>query len=257
MKAHSIDAVELGVAAMNVMVLEKDDAGTQVNYASNCTVYEDPLDDDDPADETLTTSRRALVRLALVATEVGARFQREGVAYDPMAWMLSSRRLFSDRPALLACLELDECLRAVLLHGLSLGLDAAPAQIDALLCDTPGEPGGGFWEGGDGSGEPAPRPAGRQRLYSAMIVIARGGELIHLFHASVAPAASVVRERIRARFGAVAATQADIQLGVDLQCPTTSEILPPAFRMMVERGRRIRWSTMTGLDVTVEHRIPS
>lgn len=257
MKAHSINAVELGVAAMNVMVL-KENAGTQVDFASNCTEYEDPLDDDDAGDVTLTTSRRALVRLALVATEVGARFQREGVAHDPMAWMLSSRRLFSDRPALLACLELDECLRAVLLHGLSLGLDAAPAQIDALLCDSPGDPGGGFWEGGDGmGGEPARRSAGRQRLYSALIVIARGGELIHLFHASVAPATSVVRERIRARFGAVAATQADIQLGVDLECATTSALLPPAFRLMVERGRRIRWSTMTGLDVTVEHRIPS
>ena len=90
-----------------------------------------------------------------------------------------------------------------------------------------------------------------------MIVIARGGELVHLFHASVAPSASVVRERIRARFGAAAASQADIHVGVDLDCPATTGMLPPAFREMVERGRRVRWSAMAGLDVTVEHRIPS
>jgi hypothetical protein len=45
--------------------------------------------------------------------------------------------------------------------------------------------------------------------------------------------------------------------GVDnLDCPMTAGMLPPVFRTMVERGSRIRWSAMAGLDVTVEHRIP-
>lgn len=240
---------------MNAIVLKESAAGSRMGYTGGC--YQDPLDPDAPTDAPLTTSRRGLARLALVATEVGARFQREGVGHDPMAWMLASRRLFGGEAALDACLERDACLRAVLLHGLSLGLDASPDQIGALLCDTPGDVGGGFWEGGDGAGEPARQAARRQRLFSAMIVSARGGELVHLFHASVAPSASVVRERIRARFGAAAASQADIQIGVDLSCPATIGMLPPAFRMMVERGRRVRWSAMSGLDVTVEHRIPS
>lgn len=222
------------------------------------TNYEDPLDPDLPGDPQVVATRRGLTRLALVAAETGARFQREGEGHDPMSWMMAPRRLFAGSTAIESCLAREDFMRALLLHGLSLGLDAEPAQIDALLCDTPGDVGGGFWEGGDGAGsEPVRNVARRQRLYSAMIVIARGGELVHLFHASVAPTASVVRERIRARFGAAAAAQADIQVGVDLDCPATSEMLPPAFRVMVERGRRIRWSAMTGLDVTVEHRIPS
>jgi hypothetical protein len=90
-----------------------------------------------------------------------------------------------------------------------------------------------------------------------MIVIARGGELVHLFHASVAPTASVVRERIRSRFGKSAADLADICLGVDLDCPETASMLPPAFRDMLISPRRVRWSSMSGFDVTVEHRIPS
>lgn len=243
---------------MNGIVLKESATSSRVDHAGGCVDYQDPLDPDGPTDAPLTTSRRGLARLALVATEVGARFQREGVGHDPMAWMLASRRLFGGEAALDACLEREACLRAVLLHGLSLGLDAGPDQIGALLGDTPGDVGGGFWEGGDGAGaEPTRQAARRQRLFSTMIVFARGGELVHVFHASVAPSASVVRERIRARFGAAAASQADIRIGVDLSCPATSEMLPPAFRMMLERERRVRWAALSGLDVTVEHRIPS
>lgn len=222
--------------------------------------YEDPLDRDEPGDAVVSTTRRGIARVALLAAETSSRFERDGVAHEPLAWMLAPRRLFRGSSALDACLAHEDFMRGLLLHGLSLGLDAEPAQVDTLLCDEPGDVGGGFWDGGEpmgrqaGSGRQVPR---RMRLYSAMVVVARGGELVHLFHASVAPSASVVRERIRARFGAAAAAQADIQLGVDIECPTTAGMLPPVFRGMLERGRRVRWSAMAGLDVTVEHRIPS
>ncbi|MGJ3629334.1 hypothetical protein AB5I41_25235 [Sphingomonas sp. MMS24-JH45] len=54
----------------------------------------DPLDADMPGDEVVVTTRRALVRVALVASETGARFQREAIDYDSMAWMLSPRAVF-------------------------------------------------------------------------------------------------------------------------------------------------------------------
>ena len=219
--------------------------------------YEDPLDADTVEDTKVVATRRGLIRLALIATEAGGRFQREGTGQDPMAWMLAPRRLFAGSTAIEACLVREDFMRALLLHGLSLGLDADAEMIDALLCDTPSDVDGGFWEGrGDDGPHPARNSVRRLRLYSSIIVIARGSELIHLFHASVAPAASVVRERIRSRFGAAAARQADIRIGVDLDCPMTSGMLPPTFRGMIERGSRIRWSAMAGLDVTVEHRIP-
>lgn len=221
--------------------------------------FEDPLDDDRADDAVVVSTRRGLTRLVLVAAETGARFQREEVAHDPMAWMLAPRRLFEGGSAVEACLTREACVRAILLHGLSLGLDAEPGDVDALLCDTPD--GGAWWDGAnpgdDGRADGAQRPVRRQRLYSAIIVIARGGELVHLFHASVAPASSVVRERIRSRFGGAAAKQADIRLGVDLDCPATAGMLPPSFRDMLVGRRRIRWSAMAGFDVTVEHRIPS
>jgi hypothetical protein len=99
----------------------------------------DPLDPDSPCDFPVITTRRRLIRLALVAAETGARFQREGMDEDPMAWMLASRELFDGRDAVEAALELQHCNRAILLHGLGLGLDADPAAIDDLCTDDPVE----------------------------------------------------------------------------------------------------------------------
>ena len=138
--------------------------------------YEDPLDEDEAGDTAVPATRRGLTRLALIAAETGARFQREGEGLDPMAWMLAPRRLFAGSTAIESCLVRADFMRALLLHGLALGLDAEPAQIDALLCESPGDVGGGFWEGGepagyDGGGV-SRRPLRRVRLYSAITIIA-------------------------------------------------------------------------------------
>ncbi len=92
----------------------------------------DPLDEDDDAQEVSLT-RRQVVRIALVASEAGARFQRERSEVDPMAWMLAPRRMFAGRPPIEACADRDDCMRAVLTHGLGLGLDPAASAIDALI----------------------------------------------------------------------------------------------------------------------------
>lgn len=222
--------------------------------------YEDPLNEDQITDARVTTSHRGLTRLALVAAETGARFQREAVDHDAMAWMLAPRSLFDGASAIEACLEREHCLRSIVLHGLSIGLDAHPATIDALLADGPvDDEAGDPWAGGDRDRLPNGRPGGRRlKLYSASIVIARGGELLHAFHASVAPSAAVVRERIRARLGSAAAAQADIRIGFDPECPLTAGMVPPAIMdTLVRVGRRTRWAAMAGLDVTVEQRLPS
>lgn len=81
----------------------------------------------------LTVTRVALVRIACVAAEVGARMQRDGLAVDPVGWMVSPLVLFAGRPPIQACMELEECSKAILLHGLGLGLDADPAVVARLL----------------------------------------------------------------------------------------------------------------------------
>lgn len=106
-----------------------------VRQMPNAFDMPDPLDPDSGQDLPLLVTRRRLIRLTLVAAETGARFQREGLDQDPVAWMLAPRELFGGRDGIEAALRLDGCLRAILLHGLSIGLDADPAVVDDLLAD--------------------------------------------------------------------------------------------------------------------------
>ncbi len=97
--------------------------------------YVDPLDDDHQSDAKMIISHRQLARLALIAAETGSRFERERSEADPLAWLYSPRELFDGLPAILACQERASFLRAVILHSLSIGLDADPHEIDRLLAD--------------------------------------------------------------------------------------------------------------------------
>ncbi|WP_157099181.1 hypothetical protein [Novosphingobium rosa] len=100
-------------------------------------IHEDPLDPDLPTDRMILTSRRALCRVVTVAAEAGARFQREGASIDPVGWMLAPRRMFDGAAALEACLEKQHFIKAVMLHGLSLGTDADPDLFDRIIEDDP------------------------------------------------------------------------------------------------------------------------
>jgi hypothetical protein len=95
----------------------------------------DPMDRDEPSDEPVVTTRRRLLRLSILATEVGARFAREGIGHDPAAWMLTPRMAFGGARPIEACQDLHDFGRAILLHGLGLGLDADPNVLDEFLAE--------------------------------------------------------------------------------------------------------------------------
>lgn len=103
----------------------------------------DPLDHADD-DERVDITMRQVVRIALVATEVGARFQRHCIDADPMAWMLAPRRAFGGRPPVEACLTSADCLKAVLIHSLGLDLDIRPGELAALMEDEATEGANGY-----------------------------------------------------------------------------------------------------------------
>ena len=105
---------------------------TTKQHGSNTWLL-DPLDENGVDEETLPIGRRALIRIALVASEIGARFQREGLSQDPVDWMLSPLAMFAGQPPIEACMTLNGCARAVLVHGLGLDLDASAEAINALM----------------------------------------------------------------------------------------------------------------------------
>lgn len=96
---------------------------------------EDPLGRDRDTDLVVVTTRRALCRMAFVAAETATRFERDGIDHDPVAWMMTPRRLFDGESALDACLDRTGFKRAVILHSLCFGMDAMPQQIDDLMDD--------------------------------------------------------------------------------------------------------------------------
>lgn len=218
--------------------------------------FEDPLDEDEGADRLVPTTRRGLIRLALVAAETGARFQREAVG-DPMAWLLAPRRLFGGGSAIEACLDRRPLIRALLLHGLQLGLDADPREIDALVDDGPDAPAPATC-GSDAVGTP-PEPdalpaAGGPRLFTATVVSNDGFETVHAFHASLAVEEAEIAGRLYCRMGAAAAG-AVIQPGFDPTDPLVAALVSDAVcdtlaLIASEPGSPLA----AGLDLNVEQR---
>ena len=247
--------------------------------------YDDPLDHDRPDDVAVTVTRRSLCRVALIASEAGARFQRESAACDPMAWMLAPRKLFGGGVALEACLNRDHFSRALILHGLGIGMDAERDEIDKLLeRDVDGDPDEydnfGIANGKcrhavprrccadlsrwastrsrrtmtDGIDRPVSgfTTADRRRLYSATVVYQAAGFDLVAFHASFAHGFDEIIERLDSRFGGEVTAVAQVRVGFDPGHP----LLP---KMMVDMlsdaeswpddGRTI------DLDVNFERRV--
>lgn len=94
----------------------------------------DPLDDQ-PGDY-LVVDRVDLVRIACVAAETGARFQRDGLGHDPMDWMLSASDLFGGHPPIEACKRKDACSLAILVHGLGLPSDIGPEEVASIFLEN-------------------------------------------------------------------------------------------------------------------------
>lgn len=210
----------------------------------------DPLNADSPFDDVVITTSRALCRLALVATETGARFQREAEPHDPMAWLLAPRQLFAGSTALEACLEREHFMRALLLHGLSLGLDADPEEIDGLLDD----PGDDRVVGRRRRG--TSRAVARSRLYTATVLRSTSGTMLQAFHASVASSVEEFRGKLEERFGSAAAERAEIRVGFDPAASIVLALVPPPVAKVLRKVERESAAPAYGnFAVTIEHRL--
>lgn len=228
----------------------------------------DPLGPDLPSDEIVVTTRRGLARVALVAAEAAGRFQREGAQHDAMAWMFAPRVLFGGVPAVDACVDRDACLRGILLHGLSLGLDADPGAIDELVADD---------DIGTGDDLPAAPPAHEKprtdggprhdnvlpfpqtseaelRLFTATVVHDDGFETVHAFHASFATEEAEIADRLYARIGAAAADAA-IVTGFDHTSPIVEALVSQAICHTLRMIEAAPQSPLAaGLDLNIEQR---
>ena len=231
----------------------------------------DPLDFDDADDEVVVTTRRGLIRLALVAADTASRFEREAIGHDPVAWMIAPRALFDGRSAIDACLARDECLRAVLLHGLSIGLDADPMTLDALMADddaddaddaTPFGDTDAAYDGGGNDRDDVDRrgrPGGeRPRLWTSFLVDQGAGGMIQAFDAIVAADRAEAETRLRARHGPAIAEAIEISEGFDPNTPMAEALVSPAVADMLAQVAADPGSPLArGLSVCIEQRFAS
>lgn len=203
----------------------------------------DPLAEDCPYDDmAIITTRRAITRVALVAVETGARFQREGIEHDPMSWMIAPRRLFDGRAAIDACLEREHCLRSILVHGLSLGLDLAPSVVDTLLSEGDEDKrrrSRQYLSSKRTAGKKANRsgrkPLAAPRLYTATIVYSSRNQMLQAFHASIAHEPSEISARLCERFGHSAAGVADIREGFHHSTPVVMALVQEPVAELIRR----------------------
>lgn len=241
--------MHIDVIERNTLVSEREPAAMR---------YEDPLDRDAIDDELVITTRRALLRVALVATETAARITRERIDVDPMAWMLTPRRLFAGRRAIDACLQRDDCLRAIVLHGLAIGLDADPDEIDAIGPDALDDE-----ESEEGADETADLPdaAGcpedfqRPRLWTSLLVARCDADEVQAFDAVVASDRFEAEARLRARHGDALAGGIEVVEGFDPDLPLVEALVSAALSdILVQVAVDPASPLAKGLSVSVKQR---
>ena len=230
-------------------------------------VFADPLHEDLPGDEQVVTTRRALGRLALVASEVGSRFEREAIAIEPMAWMLAPRAALGGAAPIDACLTLDGCVSALVVHRLSLGMDPDREIVDMLRDDDDDD------DDDDGGDEGVYVPMGARprrvmdvrhhggqrirspRLFTATVVWSDGTSVVHAFHASIATRAVEIAGRLAGRLGSSIGGCAQIREGFSRDAAFVEAMTSPAMRDMLALIADDPCSPLAaGLDLNVEQR---
>lgn len=198
------------------------------------------------------------IRLLYVAAETGARFVREQINTEPLAWLLASRDLFNGGNALTACRSKEGFRRAAVLHGLSLGLDAPPASLQGIphtefLTPTVRS----FLGEGRSNSESdwTLEPRDVARLFTTSVSVEVGRDHVHLFCAMLAQNSDEVRARLRRRHGPMVEDQARIRQGFDWSEPIACAMVSDAMGelLMLVDADPGPW-LLEGLDFQVEQR---
>jgi hypothetical protein len=200
--------------------------------------------------------RRYARRVANVAAETGARFARERIDLPPLIWLSTPKQMLGGRTPLDACRTSEGADRILLMHGLSLGLDATPGALDALVArgvlDDENESGWPPYGGSDDDeDEELPLPA----LYTASVVHADERGAIYILAAMVARGVGEVRRRLRFRWGALLEDAAVVRLGFDwsepLACAMVSDAMADTLTLVAADPTS---PIARGLDFQVEQR---
>lgn len=190
-------------------------------------------------------------RLAHLAATTGARFVRERIDEDPMRWLNRKLRLFGGSSALECGGDPKNFRRAMLLHELSLGLDADPDLFDFIPDFSEFDNETNFLD--------RPRSTWRKeaerQLFSATICVDVDAGQIQIFHAGIAFDQAQFERRVRIRYGNFFADHAKICTGFDWSEPLANALVSNAIGSVLEIvSADPHCPLAVGLDVEIQHR---
>ncbi|MFD1787519.1 hypothetical protein ACFSC3_08040 [Sphingomonas floccifaciens] len=213
----------------------------------------DPLEPDGLDDLPIVTSHRRLQRLATVSAATGARFAEDGMGIDPVDWLTAPQALFRGAAAIDACQNHDGFLRATILHGLRLRLDAGADEMDELLEEGDDVDDDGF----DDEGEPVQAASVGGRLFTCFIDGLEFGRerRVQAFCASVQPDPKAMRRHLARRFGSALTRDLVIVEGIDLDHPSAGVLVPDGLLGVLALAESEPQGEFgRGLDIVLERR---
>ena len=202
--------------------------------------------------------RLAMTRLLYVAAETGARFVRERIDVEPLDWLFAELELFDGGTAVSSCMATEGFRRAAVLHGLSIGLDAAPSVLEGIpvsdflssralhqvSCGLPMP-----------FDTPTPGHQAPLALYTCSIISELQDECVQIFCGMIARNEREVRGRLRQRYGPMLEDEAQVRLGFDWSEPLAGAMVSDAMAHVLEVAAADPASSFAnGFDFQVEQR---
>lgn len=218
----------------------------------------DPMGADAGSDRAMVASMRRLGRLAGVAAEVGARFSRDRIEMDPMEWLSAPRGLFDGKSAIEACQGRDGFVAGMLVHGLSLDLDADGADLAAMLVRHGGDREDRLEEEGIESVAITAlvrRSAWCPRLFTATITTTEERVTLFTFVAAIAGDRTDFERMLRRRAGYRLADGATVRAGFDPGDPVCAMLVSGPVEDALRRAEADPTGpSAEGLDIHLEQR---
>lgn len=215
----------------------------------------DPLAVDNPNDVTFDLTHKMVDRLVIAAVETGARFERDSLSSDPLAWLYTPQPPFGGARPLEACLTAPGLMRCIMFHSLDMELGTPSDLVDQILRSD------GYGARDTTTGRSW--NLGRERqivgqgrmLYTATIVDVRVDQIHHVYHAMMACDLTEAMCLLRLRYGRRLADKADVHRGYDASNPLAVSMVSDAMGSILSMvATNPRSALAEGLDLQLESR---
>lgn len=190
-------------------------------------------------------------RLAYLAAETGARFVRERIEQSPLDWLSVPHRIFGGRSGFQAVDDEASFNAGMMIHELSLSSDIDPNILALLPCNA-------WTELAVDSERELPNDHtrfGDMALFCSSLCADLERGQVQIFSAMMAVSETVVRARLRHRFGRYLEELAVVRRGFDSSEPLVCALVSDAMADILSHAELDPYGEIAaGLDFEVQQR---